>query len=90
MQLGASLLPSLGPKAFLTTRYTLNRTLHKQLGWKTPYKIAYGKPLSLTYIHVYGCKTYTLNKQIKKGDKLAFYTLIGYLVSYNLINIYYI
>ena len=41
-------------------------------------------------MHVYGCKTYTLVKQIKKGDKLAPYILIGHLVSYNLTNIYYI
>ena len=37
---------------------------------------------------MYGYKTYTLNKQIKKGNKLAPYTLIGYLVGYNLTNIY--
>ena len=39
-------------------------------------------------MHVYGCKTYTLDKQIKKGDKLAPYALIGHLVGYNLTNIY--
>ena len=75
---------------FLTAGYALNWTLNKQLGWKTPYEIAYGKPPSLTYMHVYGCKMYTLDKQIKRGDKLAPYTLIGYLVGYNLTNIYYI
>jgi len=32
MQLEVSLPPSLGPEAFLTARYTLNRTLNKQLG----------------------------------------------------------
>ena len=88
IQLEISLLPSLGLEAFLTARYALNQTLNKQLGWKTPYKITYSKPPSLTHIYVYGCKTYILNKEIKKGDKLAFYTLIGYLVSYNLTNIY--
>jgi len=39
-------------------------------------------------MHEYGCKTYTLNKQVRKGDKLAPYTLIGHLVGYNLTNIY--
>jgi len=29
-----------------------------------------------------------LNKYIRKGDKLAFYALIRYLVGYNLTNIY--
>jgi hypothetical protein len=58
MQLEASLPPSLGLEAFLTAGYILNRTLNKQLGWKTRYKIAYGKPLSLAYMRVYGCKTY--------------------------------
>jgi len=39
-------------------------------------------------MYKYGCKTYTLNKQVRKGDKLAPYALIGHLVGYNLINIY--
>jgi hypothetical protein len=88
MQLEASLLLSLGPEAFLAAGYALNRTLNKQLGWKTPYEIAYGKPLSLTYMHVYSCKTYTLDKRIRRGDKLAPQALIRYLVGYNLTNIY--
>ena len=71
IQLEASLLLSLGPKAFLTAGYTLNRTPNEQLGWRTPYEIAYGKLPSLIYIHVYGCKTYTLDKRIRRGDKLA-------------------
>src|SRR5882757_10317070 len=88
MQLEASLPPSLGLEAFLITGYALNRTPNKQLGWKTPYKIAYGKPPLLTYMHVYGCKTYTLDKRVKRGDKLAPCALIRYLVGYNLTNIY--
>ena len=63
---------------------------NEQLGWKTLYKVAYGKPPVLTHMHQYGCKTYTLDKWIKKGDKLAPYILIRYLVGYNSTNIYYI
>jgi len=88
MQLEASLPPSLGPEAFLAAGYALNRTLNEQLGWKTPYEIAYGKTPSLTHMHVYGCKTYTLDKRIKRGDKLAPCALIGHLVGYDLTNIY--
>jgi hypothetical protein len=88
MQLEASLPPSLGPEAFLAAGYALNRTPNEQLGWKTPYEIAYGKPPLLTHMHVYGCKTYTLDKQVKRGDKLAPRALIGYLVGYNSTNIY--
>jgi hypothetical protein len=88
MQIEASLPPSLGPKAFLATGYTLNRTPNEQLGWRTPYEIAYGKPPSLIYMHVYGCKTYTLDKRIRRGDKLAPRALIRHLVGYNLTNIY--
>ena len=88
MQLEASLPPSLGLEAFLTTGYALNQTLNKQLGWKTPYEIAYGKPPLLTYIYVYGCKTYTLDKRVKRGDKLGPRALIRHLVGYNLTNIY--
>jgi len=62
MQVEAFLPPSMGPKAFLIARYTLNRTLNKQLGWKTPYEVAYGKPPILTYMHEYRYKAYTLNK----------------------------
>ena len=62
MQLEASLPLSLGLEAFLTAGYALNRTLNEQLGWKTPYEIAYGKPPSLTYMHVYSYKTYMLDK----------------------------
>ena len=90
IQLEASLPLSLGLEAFLTAGYTLNQTLNKQLGWKTPYEIAYGKPLLLTHMYIYGCKTYTLDKQIKRGDKLAPCALIGHLVGYNSTNIYYI
>ena len=88
MQLEASLPLSLGLEAFLAAKYALNRTPNKQLGWKTPYKVAYSKPPVLTHMHEYGCKTYTLNKQVRKGDKLAPCALIGHLVSYNLTNIY--
>ena len=62
IQLEASLPLSLGLEAFLTARYILNQTLNKQLGWRTPYKVAYGKLLSLTYIYIYGCKIYILDK----------------------------
>jgi len=88
MQLEVSLPLSLEPEAFLAASYALNRTPNKQLGWKTPYEVAYGKPPILTYMHEYGCKTYTLNKQVRKGDKLAPYVLIRHLVGYNLTNIY--
>ena len=82
MQLQAFLPPSLGPKTFLAAGYALNQTLNKQLGWKTPYEIAYGKPPSLTHIYAYGCKAYILDKQIKKGDKLAPHALIGHVTDY--------
>ena len=88
IQLEASLPPSLGPEAFLTAGYALNQTPNKQLGWRTPYEIAYGKPPLLTYMYIYGCKTYTLDKRIRRGDKLAPRALIGYLVGYDSTNIY--
>ena len=90
MQLQAFLPPSLGPEAFLAAGYALNRTPNEQLEWKTPYEVAYGKPPALTHMYQYGCKAYTLDKRVKKGDKLALCTLIGYLVGCDLINIYYI
>ena len=65
IQLEASLPPSLGPEAFLIAGYALNRTPNKQLGWKTPYEIAYGKPPSLTHIYIY-----ILVKPIYKTNEL--------------------
>ena len=62
IQLKTSLPLSLEPEAFLIAGYALNQTPNKQLSWKTPYEITYGKPPSLTHMHVYGCKTYTLDK----------------------------
>jgi hypothetical protein len=88
MQLEASLPLSLGLEAFLAAGYVLNQTPNEQLGWRTPYEIAYGKPLLLTHMHVYGCKTYMLDKRIKKGDKLGPCVSIGHLVGYDLTNIY--
>ena len=41
-------------------------------------------------MHEYRYKAYTLNKWIKKGDKLASCALIGHLISYDLTNIYWI
>jgi len=67
MQIEAFLPPSMGPEAFFAAGYTLNRTPNEQLGWKTPYEVAYGKPPSLTHMYEYGCKAYALNKRIKKG-----------------------
>jgi hypothetical protein len=39
-------------------------------------------------MHVYGCKSYTLDKRIRRGDKLAPRALIGHLVGYDSTNIY--
>jgi hypothetical protein len=39
-------------------------------------------------MYIYSCKTYTLNKQIKKGNKLAPCVLIRHLIGYNSTNIY--
>jgi len=39
-------------------------------------------------MHVYGYKTYTLDKRVKKGDKLGPRATIGYLVGYDSTNIY--
>ena len=39
-------------------------------------------------MHIYSCKTYTLDKRIKRGDKLAPRASIRHLVGYNSTNIY--
>jgi len=73
---------------YITAAYFLNRTLTRSLGRKTPFEIAYKKKPMLVHLYRYSCRVYPLRKQIARTDKLTLKALIGYLVGFNLTNIY--
>src|SRR4051812_33771830 len=88
MQLNVRLLATLAPKIFISAGYILNRTLNERLGWKTPYEIVYGRQLIVSHMVAYGSLAYVLNKRINAGRKLDSRAIIGYLVGYDLTNIF--
>ena len=88
MRVHANLPASLRFKAFKAARYIANRIPKRKLGWKTPYKVIYGRKPNLAHLRTYGCRAYLLRNKIPKLEKLAPRAYIGYLVGYNLLNIY--
>ena len=66
----------------------------KRLRWKTPFKIIQLvinilplKP-NIGHLQVYGCRAYPLKYNILCLNKLALRAHVGYLVEYNLTNIF--
>ena len=51
--------------------YLKNRTPHKALKMKTPFKTLHGKKDDLSYIHVLGTRTSVHIKESRKIDTLA-------------------
>jgi len=84
----SSLPITLSPEIYITAGYLLNRTPIRAINWKTPFELAYKKKPSIAHLKIYGCRAYTLRKQIPRGDKLSPRALIGYLVGYDSSNIY--
>ena len=72
----------------LAAIYLQNRTLIKSKGWKTPYKLAFGKPPNISHLKVYGCKAYKLRYRIPKINKLKPRAEFSYLIGYESTNIY--
>ena len=68
--------------------------LSKGLKWKTPFKkiqLVIGillLKLNIGYLQVYGYRAYPFKYNIPYLNKLALRAYIGYLVGYNLINIF--
>jgi hypothetical protein len=88
MSITSNLPLPLAPKIYVAAAYLLNRTPTRTLGWKTPFEMAYSKQPSIAHLRVYGCRAYALRTKILRGDKLSPQALIGYLVSYDSLNIY--
>jgi Reverse transcriptase (RNA-dependent DNA polymerase) len=85
---GALLPAYLWPEIVRTAAYLHNRTLRKALGWKTLYEALTKEKPDLSYLHVFGCRAYPYIKNIPRKDKLEPRAHLGYLVGYDLTNIY--
>ena len=68
--------------------YISNRTPRKSLEWKTPHEALFQKKLSLSHLHVYECRAYSLNPKIFNLNKLEPRTKIDYFVGLDFINIF--
>jgi hypothetical protein len=84
------------PEAYKSAVFILNRTPTKQLGWKTPYEVAYsetksGKTNCKPYIgnlYKFGSRAYARIQNIPGKDKVHPRAQIGYLVGYEAHNIW--
>jgi hypothetical protein len=84
------------PEAYKSTVFILNRTPTKQLGWKTPYKVAYSETKSrktnckpyIGNLYKFGSQAYTRIQNIPGKDKVHPRAQIGYLIGYEAHNIW--
>ena len=81
-------------EAYKVATYLLNRTPSRRLRWKTHFKkiqLAIGiiplKP-NIGHLQVYSYRAYPLKYNILRLNKLVLRAYIGYLVGYNLMNIF--
>ena len=84
----AGLPSNLWPELVRLAGYLLNRLPMQGLGWKTPSECLKGIRPSLAHLFIAGCKAYSLIHGIARKDKLAPRASIGYLVGYDLTNLY--
>jgi hypothetical protein len=85
----ASNIPeSLFSEALLWACYVYNRTPKRLLNWKTPFESVTGRKPNLGHMHPFGCKSYSLQHNLPRLQKMQSRALIGYLVGYDSRNIY--
>ena len=53
-------------EAMGTAAHILNCSPHKNLDWRTPYKLFYGRTLDISYFCIFGCRAWVFNDQGKK------------------------
>ena len=85
-----NLLVDYWPEYYKIINYLLNYISTKRFNWKIPFEITNNTKLDLSHIHVYKAKTYVLRNKIPCKNRFEFYIYIGFLVGYDLCNIYYI
>ncbi|SLM36577.1 Ribonuclease H-like domain [Lasallia pustulata] len=69
MRVAAGLPTYLWPEIMCAAGYIANRTPMQKHRWKTPYELATGKKPNLQHLKAYGCKAYSLNKEIGQKHK---------------------
>jgi hypothetical protein len=94
MRIHANLPETLWPEAIKTAVYMTNHCLIRLIDWKTLYEshhAALGLPKakpSLGHLRTFGCRTYAHLPKIPRLQKLAARAQLGYLVGYELSNMY--
>ena len=78
----------LWPEIVRTAGYIANRTPMKKHQWETPYELVIGNAPDLSHLHQYGCKAYTLNKNLPRKEKMQERAHIGHLIGYEARNIF--
>lgn len=68
--------------------YLVNKTLMKKHAWKIFYELIIDNFSNLNHLHLYDCKTYSLNKHIFRKVKMQIKTHIGHLIEYDVKNIF--
>jgi hypothetical protein len=86
MRTHANLPSNLWSELVKTAGFLLNRIPNRRNNWKTPLEAATGIIPSLAYLHIIGCKAYTLIHGIPRLKKMEPRAQIGYLVGYNSTN----
>lgn len=82
LRIDADLPTFLWNEIIRTAGYLANRTPMAKHGWKTPWELVAWSPPNLAHLHQFGCKAYTLNKNIPREQKLEARAHIGHLVGY--------
>ena len=68
----------------------MNKTSFKKHNWKTSFEMIIDKKSNLIHIIQYEAKTYSLNKNISRKEKMKSKTHLDFLIKYNSINIFFI
>ena len=55
-------------EAMGTAAHILNRSPRKNLDWRTPYELFYGRAPDISYFRIFGCRAWVFNDQGKKWD----------------------
>ena len=59
--------------------HTLNHAPQKNLGWRTPYELLFGRVPEVSYLCIFSCHAWVYNDQRKKWDpKAKLMMLVGY------------
>jgi hypothetical protein len=88
MRIDANILTYLWSEIIRTTDYIINRISMIKHQWKTPYQLVLSQVLNLDHLHLYECKTYTLDKHISRKTKLQKRAHINHLIDYEARNIF--